>query len=385
MTNDQSFVLVGPAPPYRGGIAQFTESLGAALSARGHRVSAVTFTRQYPALFFPGETQYAPAGEAERSALPVARLIDSVDPRSWWQAAQHVARQQPDAVIFQHWMPFFAPAFGAMARVLRWRGIRPLALVHNALPHERRPGDRLLSRALVPACDGFVVMSEAVEQDLRALGATTPIRRAPHPVYARFGTAPPKAEARAALGLPAGAPVILFFGLVRKYKGLHTLLEAMPMVAEHLPEAHLVVAGEFYDDERPYRDQIRARGLEDRVHIRAEFIPDAEVPRLFAAADLVAQPYVTATQSGVAQVAFHFERPLVVTDIGGLAEIVPHEQAGLVVPPEDPHALAAAITRFFQEDGLAERLAGGVRRQKAAHSWDRVCEAVEDLAAPDHR
>ena len=378
----QSFVLVGPAHPYRGGIAHFTETLAEGLAARGHRASIVTFTRQYPEQLFPGASQYAEG--PPRHAAPTARLIDAVDPRSWRRAARHLATQQPDAVIFQHWMPFFGPAFGTVARLLP-KTTRRLAVVHNAKPHEQRPGDRLLSRYLFSACDGFVVMSEAVEKDLKAMGARAPVRRAPHPVYARFGKAPSKAEARAALGLPSGAPVLLFFGLVRRYKGLHTLLEALPLVLEKLPAARLLVTGEFYDDERPYRDQIRARGLEEHVLIRNAYIPDAEVPRYFAAADVVVQPYVRATQSGVAQVAFHFDRPLIVTDVGGLAEVVPHDEAGLVVPPDDPAGLAAALVRFFEE-GLQGALTEGMRRQKKLRGGAAaLCEAVEDLTAGARR
>ena len=377
----KSFILVGPAHPYRGGIAHFTETLAEGLAARGHRVSIATFTRQYPERLFPGASQYAEG--PPRHAAPTVRLIDAVDPRSWWRAARRLATQQPDAVVFQHWMPFFGPAFGTVARLLP-KTTRCLAVVHNAKPHERRPGDRLLSRYFFSACDGFIALSEAVEQDLKAMGVRAPIHRAPHPVYARFGAAPSKPEARAALDLPAHLPVLLFFGLVRRYKGLHTLLEAMPLVLERLTAVQLFVAGEFYDDERPYRDQVRARGLEAHVRFRNEYIPDAEVPRYFAAADVVVQPYMRATQSGVAQVAFHFDRPLIVTDVGGLAEVVPHEEAGLVVPPDDPAALAAAIVRFF-EDHLCAALTEGVRRQKELRGGAVLCEAIEDLAAGERR
>ncbi len=376
MSRTKRITLVGPAPPYRGGIAHFTEAMARGLEARGHEVAVVTFSRQYPALLFPGKTQYAPGAEA--ADYPAARLIDSVSPISWWQAGRAVARQAPDAVVFQHWMPFFAPAFGTMARVIRRRsGARVLAVVHNALPHERRVGDRLLSRYFFSACDGFVIMSEAVERDLRGLGLRGPVRRAAHPVYDRFGAAPSQQEARRRLGLPTDAPVLLFFGLVREYKGLRTLIEALPRVLEKLPDVHLVVAGAFYDDEAPYRALIRARGLEEHVALHNRYVPDEQVPDYFAAADVVVQPYVRATQSGVAQVAYHFETPLIVTDVGGLAEAVPHERAGLVVPPEDPAALAEAVIRYFEE-GWRKRLSDGMRRLKTERRHG-LYEAVEDL------
>lgn len=372
------FALVGPVHPYRGGIAQFTEQMAGGLAARGHEVSAVTFSRQYPEVLFPGKTQYVEEARGE-GALDAPRLIDSVNPLTWRSAARALVRGGPDAVVFMHWMPFFAPAFGLIARRAERGGAKALALVHNALPHEPRPGDRALSRYFLRALGGCVVLSDAVGRDLRGLGYGGPLRCVPHPIYDRFGEALPKAEARAALGIEGERPVLLFFGFVRRYKGLHVLLDALPSVLEAVPEALLVVAGEFYDDDAPYRAQVEAHGLGEAVRFVPEFIPEAEVARYFSAADVVVQPYVSATQSGVAQVAFQFERPLIVTDVGGLAEVVPDGEAGLVVPPEDPAALADAIARFFAED-MSAALASGVRAAKARYGWDPLYEALEALA-----
>ena len=368
--------LVGPLYPYRGGIAHFTQSLGRSLAERGHRVSAVTFSRQYPERLFPGRTQFetTPAGDA----LDAPRLIDTVGPRSWLRAARHLRALAPDAVVFQYWMPFVAPALGSVARRLG-EGPKRLAVVHNALPHERRPGDRALSRYFLRSCDGLLALSDSVRRDVERLAPGVPVRQAAHPTYDFFGAAVPRAEARALLGLPAGGPVLLFFGFVRRYKGLHLLLDAMPGILAQRPDVRLVVAGEFYDDEAPYRAHVRRLGLGDAVRFDAEYIPSEQVATYFGAADLVVQPYLSATQSGVAQVAFHFERPVLTTDVGGLAESVPHERAGLVVPPEDPAALAAAAVRFFEED-MAEALAAGVREVRAATDWRHVCEALEGLA-----
>jgi glycosyltransferase involved in cell wall biosynthesis len=369
------FALIGPYAPYRGGIAHFGETLRGGLEARGHRVTPVTFSRQYPSFLFPGKTQLAPeAGESE-----AARLLDTCWPPSWWRTARRVAALRPRAVLFQYWMPFFAPAYGAVARLLRRRGIPSLAVVHNAEPHERFPLGRPLTRFFLRACAGHLALSEAVEDDLHTLVPGAPVRRVAHPTYDRFGDAPSQAEARAELGLPEEAPVLLFFGFVRRYKGLHVLLDAMPQIAEALPEARLVVAGAFYDDIAPHRAQIRRHGLSEQVRLDAGYVADADVPRYFAAADVVVQPYVSATQSGVAQIAFHFDKPVITTDVGGLAEIVPHEEAGLVVPPENPAALAGAVTRFFKEE-RAETLAAGVRTQKEAHSWTPLYDALEELA-----
>jgi D-inositol-3-phosphate glycosyltransferase len=367
--------LVGPASPYRGGIAHFLETMYSGLAARGHAVDIVTFRRQYPPLLFPGKSQFEPG---ELAGVPALRLLDSINPLTWWRTGRHIKGRRVDAVVFQYWMPFFAPAFGTLARSVRRSGARIVAVVHNALPHERRLGDRLLSRIFLSACDDLLVMSDAVEQDLRELGIRPAVHRVPHPVYDRFGEGVSAVTAREQLGLPLDAQVLLFFGFVRRYKGLHILLESLPSILERLPNVRLVVAGEFYDDERSYRRQIAQLGVGAHVTIDNRYIGGDEVRYYFSAADLVVQPYIAATQSGVAQVAYQFDRPMVVTDVGGLAEVVPHERAGLVVPPEDPRALSDAVVRFFEE-ALAEPLRRGVREEKRKYSWDRLHDVLERL------
>ncbi len=371
--------VLGPMHPYRGGIAHFTEMTVEGLDARGHEMQPVSFARQYPEVLFPGKTQFEPDDEAPAIVREAPRLLDPLNPLSWLRAAWHLRDKDPDAVVFQYWMPFFAPAYGTVARILRWAGIPSFAVVHNALPHERHLGDAWLSRFFLAACAGHVVMSDAVADNLQPLRRPdAAVRRIEHPVYERFGDPVPRAEARAALDLPDDASVILFFGFVREYKGLHVLLESLPEVLEALPDLHLVVAGEPYDEPERYRRLIREHGLGDRVHWHDEYIPSSEVPTHFCAADLVVQPYVSATQSGVAQIATYFERPMVVTDVGGLAETIPHEEAGFVVSPEDPPALAEAIVRFFRED-WGERLVEGVRERKHAQQPERLFEAIEGL------
>ncbi len=372
--------VVGPMHPYRGGIAHFTEMTVTGLADRGHDVRPVSFSRQYPDLLFPGKTQYEPESDAPEAVRGAPRLLDSINPLSWFRTGVHLRDEAPDAVVFQYWMPFFAPAYGVVARGLRRHyGIPSFAVVHNALPHERHLGDALLSRFFLRACAGHVVMSDAVADDTRRLaGPNARIEQIAHPVYERFGDPVPTAEARAALDLPNDAPVCLFFGFVREYKGLHVLLEAMPNILNDLPDLHLVVAGEPYDDPARYRDLIDRHRLHDQVRWHDEYIPSGDVPRYFCAADLVVQPYVSATQSGVAQIATHFERPMVVTDVGGLAESIPHEEVGFVVPPEDPPALARAVGRFFRDD-WGERLAEGVRKRRHAQQPERLFEAIERL------
>lgn len=375
-------VLVGPWPPYRGGIAHFTAGLARALRARGHRVEGVSFARQYPARLFPGRSQREP-GAPPADLPPAPEWLDSVAPRSWFRTAAYLRARQPDAVVFQHWLPFFAPAYGTVARALGRAGarrVRRLAVVHNALPHERRPGDVVLSRYLLRALDGALALSEAVRADLGRLAPGLPVGLAAHPVAAPARGVVPRAEARRRLGLPEEAPVLLFFGFVRRYKGLDVLLEALPAVRARLPEVHLLVAGECYEDPAVYRRQAERLGVAEAVHFGDRYLPDDEVALVFGAADVVVQPYRSATQSGVAAMAFGFGVPVITTTVGGLAETVLHEEAGLVVPPEDPAALAAAVTRFFGEPGLAARLRAGARARGDVAGWDAVCAALEALA-----
>ncbi len=373
MSEPQRWTLVGPAWPYRGGIAHFQLATARALARRGHHVEALTFRRQYPERLFPGTTQLD-EGPPPPDRPIAAQVLDPIDPRAWWRAARAV---RGDVAVLMVWMPFFAPMLGVIARRLRTRGVRVVAVVHNAIPHEPRPGDRVLMRWLLRACDGLVAMSAQVEADLRRLGVSADTALVPHPVYDGFGDAVPRADARARLGLPADVPVFLFFGFIRRYKGLDVLLDAWAEVVRRVPEAVLVVAGEFYADEHALRQQAAALG--DSVRLDANYIPDDRVGLYFSAADAVVQPYRTATQSGVAQIAFHFGRPVITTDVGGLAEVVPDGTAGLVVPPEDPDALADALARFVT-GGLGPALQAGVAVERQRYTWERLAEALETLA-----
>ena len=363
--------------PYRGGIAHYLEKMEEGLLERGHETVPVTFTRQYPELLFPGKTQYVE--DAETTDDDPVRLLDSLNPWTWYRTARHLAEQEPDVVLFKYWMSYFAPSFGLIARYLRRQGVRVVAVVDNALPHERRPGDKVLGKFFLRACDGLIVMSDEVEGDLHELGIESPIERVNHPIYNTFGESRPRDEARSELELPADVPVLLFFGFVRRYKGLHVLLEALPKIVERLPDVRLVVAGEFYDDKAFYQKIIEKHQLGSYLHLHDGYVSDEDVAAYFSAADVVVQPYVSATQSGVAKVAYHFERPLIMTDVGGLAEMMPDGEAGLVVPPEDPEALSNAVCRFFEDD-LQDALTAGVRREKEKYAWTPLYEAVERFA-----
>lgn len=367
--------LLGPLAPWRGGLAQYLAMLGESL----HPAAAVrgwTFTRQYPGFLFPGDSQLDPA--ARRPGFPVESTLDSIGPPSWRKTARAIETFAPGAVILKWWMPFFGPAFASTVGPLRDRGTRVVLVCDNLVPHEHRPFDVEFSRWMLRNSDGYLVMSDAVERDLDALKPGAIRRRVPHPLYAQFDSGRfTRESARAALGIAPDAEVALFFGFIRRYKGLDVLLDAWPRVRARRP-VELIVAGEFYEDAAPYRAQVAAAGGPPAVRLFDHYLPDDEVERAFKAADIVVLPYRTATQSGVTHVAWAVGLPVITTDVGGLAEAIHPGESGLVVPPEDPAALADAIVRFFA-DGLAPRLREGVARVRRAHSWDVLSESTLEL------
>jgi glycosyltransferase involved in cell wall biosynthesis len=369
--------VVGALPPYRGGISHCGAESVRGLRARGYEVQALSFSRQYPGFLFPGTSQTSP--DASADDIGAKRCIDTLNPLTWWDCARRLREFDPAAVLFHHWMPFFAPAYGTILRRLDPSRTRRLCLTHNAIPHERRPGDLALSRYLFRACDGFIAWSRSVEQDLRKLGVRAPIRQVDHPTHDIFGTPMDRPEARAQLGLDPHRPTLLFFGYIRPYKGLDDLVEAFARARDRRPDLQLLVVGEFYEGEERIRARIAELGLGDDLKLVSRYVADHEVAAWFSACDVVVQPYRSATQSGVVPIAFRFERPVILTDVGGLAEVVPHEVAGLVVPPDDTEALASALVRFFEED-WSTRLEQGVRAGRHRFSWDRVLDAFEELA-----
>ena len=372
-------IILGTAWPYRGGLAAFNERLAREYMAEGHEVEIVTFTLQYPSFLFPGKTQYSsdPAPEG----LRITRMLNAVNPFSWIKTGRYIKRQQPDLLITKFWLPFMAPALGTVNRIAKRAGTRRVTILDNLVPHERRIGDRLFARYFVGSVDGMVAMSQSVLDDADLFD---PRHRKPrslclHPLYDHYGEPMDKAEACQKLGIDPSGRYALFFGFIRDYKGLDMLLEAM---ADRRMAAHgvkLIVAGEFYGDPKPYMEQIERLGIADSVILRTDFIPDGEVNRYFCAADVVVQPYKTATQSGVTQIAFNFERPMIVTRVGGLPEIVPHKKVGFVVEPH-PRMIADAIVRFYSED-WSKRLTEGVRQEKQKYLWSNMTRAIECVNA----
>lgn len=370
-------VIVSTAFPLRGGIAHYVSLLRKHLSER-HTVSVITFKRQYPKFLFPGKSQEE-QGEAA-GEQPSPQVIDTLNPLTWFRAGRMAAAGNPDLVIFKYWMPFFAPVFGTIARTAKKRSAcKVLYICDNVLPHEKTPLDRILTKWVLKSGDFFIVQSKSVENDLLSLVEKPKYKLVPHPVYEIFGKKMDRSEARKQLGIGENEKVVLFFGYVRKYKGLHVLLEALGSVLRKMP-VRLVVAGEFYDDEKPYRDQIASGGLQGAVSLYSDYIPNDRVAVYFSAADVVVLPYIDATQSGIAQIAFNFDRPVITTDVGGLAEIVRDGETGLVVPPNSPELLASAIVKFFRDD-LANAFSAGVSDQKRLYSWDNLINAIEGFTS----
>ncbi len=364
--------LVGPLHPWRGGLAQYLQLLGGALAAHAE-VRAVTFTRQYPGFLFPGTSQLDPA--APRPGFPTEALLDSIGPWSWRRTAAHLERFAPGAVVLKWWMPFFAPAFASSVGPLRRRGTRVLLVCDNLVPHEPRFYDAAFTAWMMRNSDGYLVMSDSVQRDLDRLKPGAPRRRVPHPFYAQFDRGRWTREgARERLGL--SGDVALFFGYVRRYKGLDTLLRAWAVVRRERPEATLIVAGEFYEEPEAYEALARAAG---GVRLLNRYVPDDEVEALFRAADVAVLPYRSGTQSGVTHVAHALGVPVIATRVGGIPETVREGETGLTCPPEDPGALARAVVRFFAE-GLGAGMAGPIAALRAAHSWEALAGSTLELA-----
>ena len=369
-------VIIGTAYPYRGGLAHYNAILYRHLS-RHHSVTVFTFSRQYPKILFPGKFQEEKGDSGVQ--IPAEQAVDSINPLTWWRLGRRVRDMKPDCVIIKYWMPFFAPCFGTISRCIRSNGFTKVIFIcDNVVPHEKFPFGRLLTRYAFSAIDSAIVQSDSVERDLLALFPRIRYFKVPHPVYEMYGVKESKEGARVSLGLPGG-PIILFFGFIRAYKGLATLIEAMPLVKQTIP-IHLVIAGEFYGDEKKYRTMIHGLGLEQDVTVRSEYIPQNQVGKYFSASDCVVLPYVSATQSGIVQIAYQFDTPVIATNVGGLAEVVLDGVTGFIVPPENPPALAAAIVKFFtekKEPGFVRN----VEEEKQKYSWDTMVKGIEELVS----
>ncbi len=370
-------ILIGPGYPYRGGIAAFNERLALEIESGGHKVRIETFTLQYPGILFPGRTQYST--DPAPGSPEIKRSINSIWPPNWFSVARRIKKEKPDIVIFRYWLPFMAPCFGTMARIIRKNGhTKVISLLDNIIPHEKRPGDRALTGYFVKHVDGFMAMSHSVLSELETFDKEKPRFFSPHPVFDNFGKSISSKSALENLGLDKGYRYVLFFGLMREYKGLDIMINAFAEKELRKMKIKLLVVGEFYIPRAPYDELIKKNGLEKDIIIHPHFVPDSEVANWFCASDIIAQPYKSATQSGVTQIGYHFNKPMLVSNVGGLPEIVPHGKGGYVVSPE-PGEVSEALIDFFRNKRYND-FVKGIKAEKEKFSWDKMVKNLFNLA-----
>ena len=374
-------IIIGPAHPLRGGLASFNERLARQFMQEGHEVTIYTFSLQYPGFLFPGTTQYS--SEPAPKDLNIKVAINSINPLNWLFVGNALKKYNPDLIVVRYWLPFMGPALGTiLRRAKKNKNTKVVCIADNIIPHEKRPGDTPFTKYFIKPVDAFVTMSEQVMKDLR-LFTQKPAQQVVHPLYDNFGEALPKAAARLHLGIPTNERIILFFGFIRKYKGLDLLLEAMAILKtkqandSSLIIPRLLIAGEFYEDRKLYDDLIAKYNLANLLILKTEFIADSEVKYYLSAADFVIQPYRNATQSGVTPLAYHFEKPMLVTNVGGLPQLVPHLKSGLVCEP-NAAGIAASIMELYQ---LGEtHFLPHLREEKKKYSWKNLVQTITSLA-----
>lgn len=369
-------ISLGPAYPYRGGLASFNDRLGRQFLTEGHNIEIFTFSLQYPKFLFPGTTQFTDGPGPDD--LSIKRNVNSINPFNWIITGIKIRKSKPDILLIRFWLPFMGPCFGTIARLAKSnRHTKVICIFDNVVPHEKRTGDKVLTRYFTNSIDGAIVMSRTVLNDLAMFRGKIPVILSPHPLFDNYGAITNRKDALSKLNLNSEDSYLLFFGFIRAYKGLDLLIEAYSDKRLRNRKLKLIVAGEFYEDATPYKDMVKKNNLENEVIFFDHFIRDDEVPVFFSAADLVVQPYKSATQSGVTQIAFYFEKPMLVTDVGGLREIVADQKCGYVVRPES-EAIADAIVDFF-DNNRKESFAEGVRQEKEKFSWDKMTKAIGEV------
>ncbi len=365
--------IIGPAFPIRGGLSVIDEAMCRAFQKSGHEANIVTFKMQYPGFLFPGKTQISEGPPPE--GLDIHVLMNSINPINWIRVAGKINKLNPDLVIFRQWIPFMAPCFGTIARFLK-KSVQVFTVVDNLYPHEKRPFDKILTNYFLKTCDGFLTFSKTVKQQLENLNYSN-IVYTPHPLDDNLGEKVSKKEACDYLGLDSDIKYVLFFGLVRKYKGLDLLLQSFADAEIRDMGIKLLVVGEFYDDPENYNKIIRENNLSDLVEVTNQFVPISDIKYYFSAADLIAQTYHSATQSGITQIAYNFDKPMLVTNVGGLSEYVPHLKVGYVVE-KDPGQIAESIIDFFRNERFDEFTANA-KEEKKKYEWKIFVEQVTGL------
>ena len=366
---------MGPAYPLRGGIADFNQALCAGYLKKGIDCKIVSFSMQYPSLLFPGQTQYVPEG-TPKPDMEIFPLLNSMNPLTWGTTAKKIKSFKPDYVLSSYWLPLTGYSMAKVLKKIK-KEITTISLAHNIIPHQKMPFDNEITKFYVKQNRGFVVLSDAVSRDLDKFNDKVPRIVVPHPVYDIFGSPVTKQEALQKLGLQDGN-YVLFFGIIKPYKGLKYLLQAFATKEIKPSGVKLIIAGEFYEDKKPYKELINSLGIADRVIMHDRFIPNDDVKYYFSATDVVVQPYLSATQSGITQVAYNFGKPMIVTNVGGLKEIVIDGKTGFVVPKENPQALASAITEFYKLRQVVD-FEANVLEAKKKYSWDSFTCKVNDL------
>lgn len=365
--------FLSPFYPYRGGIAQFSDSLYLELAGK-NEMKAFSFTRQYPEIFFPGKTQYVSESDNNRN-IPIERVLDSINPFTYYKTARAILKFKPDMVLISYWMPFFAPAFGKIADILRKKGIKVIGILHNVLAHEKQFGAKALTKYFFNNCDAFVILNKSSEKDLLELKPKAKYIIHPHPLYDHYGTKVDLTEARKRLNIPLDKKVILFFGFIRDYKGLDLLIESMKdMNDEYL----LLITGEVYGNFKKYESQIDKYDVRNRIRLEIRYIPETEIPLFFSASDVCVLPYRTATQSGIVGISYHFDMPVIVTNTGGLAEMVEENKTGLIVEVISAESLSKTIKEYFK-NGLKNKFVPFIGNYKAKHSWKSLADDILSL------
>ena len=343
----QKIIIIGPAHPLRGGLASFNERMALAFQHAGHSVEVYSFSLQYPSLLFPGKSQFS--SEPTPKNILIHTVINSINPFNWIKIGKEIKNKNPDLVVFRYWIPFMAPCFGTISKMIkRNHHTKIMCIADNILPHEKRIGDYQLTSFFVKNIDGFITMSEKVTHDLLKFSDKKPFKQALHPLYDNFGEKIDKRLSRNKLHLDDDKNILLFFGFIREYKGLDLLIQAMADERIKNKNYYLVVAGEFYQKKEPYLDLIHQKGLENQIKIIEDFIPDSMVKYYCCASDVIVQPYKRATQSGVTPLAYHFEKPMIVTNVGGLPNMVKNEETGLIAEP-NPASIADQIVKYFEK------------------------------------
>ncbi len=369
-------IILGSAYPLRGGgLATFNERLALAFQQEGHQVTIYTFSLQYPSILFPGKTQYS--DETKPENLDIKIRVNSINPFNWIKIGKELKNKKPDILVIRYWLPFMALCLGTIARLARKNNhTKVISIADNIIPHEKRPGDKILTRYFVNKIDGFVTMSKTVLDDLKPFNKkNVPVKFCYHPLYDNFGEKVDKVLARKMLNLDPNGKYVLFFGFIRDYKGLDLLLKAFGQPQLKNSDVQLIIAGEFYANQDLYMNMIEELKIDNKVFLHTEFIPNENVALYFSAADLVAQPYKSATQSGVTQIAYHFEIPMLVTNVGGLAEMVLHNETGYVVD-RDEIQIASSIVNFFKNKITENKFKEKIKKQKRLYKWENMVNAI---------